>query len=75
MNEDGSPDFLHTPEWHGNPVSDAGSPVTMHWGTDIVEVIARATSGDRAEIVHCHDPSICVMGEFCEVIVARKAHG
>ena len=39
MGEDGKPVFLHEPEYHGNPINQEGSPVTMHWGFDISQYI------------------------------------
>lgn len=39
LGSNGKPVFLKTPEYHGNPVSNEGSPVTMHWGYDIVKHI------------------------------------
>ena len=38
--EDGKPIFLNKPEYHGNPVDPEGSPVTMHWGFDIIDFIS-----------------------------------
>jgi len=72
QNSDGSPNFLKEPEWHENPVSKSGSPVTMHWGMDIGEFIERET-GDKTEILYQYRPESGIMGEFCEVLVTRKA--
>ena len=47
---DGSPIFVGEPEFHGNPVDPRGAPVTMHWGFDIVQTIAR--SGLTTTIEH-----------------------
>lgn len=42
--EDGKPVFLKEPEYHGNPIDPVnGSPVTMHWGYDIIDFIEQAT--------------------------------
>ena len=35
----GEPIFLYTEEWHRNPIDEKGSPVTMHWGFDIINLI------------------------------------
>lgn len=39
--ENGEPIFLKEPEWHGNPVSSKGSPCTMHYGYDILDMILK----------------------------------
>jgi SAM-dependent methyltransferase len=41
--ENGEPIFLKTEEWHGNPVSSEGSPCTMHYGYDIVDMIQKSS--------------------------------
>lgn len=67
----GKPKFLHTPEYHGNPVDSNGSPVTMHWGFDIVDFIEKS-SGLKTQIIAQYDKEKGIMGEYNEVIVARK---
>lgn len=52
--EDGKPIFLKEPEYHGNPISSEGSPVTMHWGVDIAEYIYNS-SGMKTEICEVQD--------------------
>jgi len=41
--ENGKPIFLKTEEWHGNPISSEGSPCTMHYGYDIVDMIKKSS--------------------------------
>lgn len=65
------PVFLKTPEFHGNPIDPTGCPVTMHWGFDIIRVIADA-SGMESEIIQMEDLDYGISGAFCEVIVSRK---
>lgn len=67
----GKPIFLKNPEYHGNPVDPEGSPVTMHWGYDIVDYIRNA-SGMEASIVAQYDQEKGIMGEYSEVVVALK---
>lgn len=69
---DGSPVFISTPEWHGNPIDDKGSPVTMHWGFDIVDFIIEHT-GDECFIEHIDNLKYGVRAEFIEIIVSKKA--
>lgn len=68
---DGEPIFLHTPEYHGNPINPKGSPVTMHWGFDIVSFI-KQHSGMDTTIEHFYDPGGGIWAEFNEVMVSRK---
>lgn len=69
--KDGAPIFLHEPERHLNPVDVNGSPVTMHWGYDIVGFIKKS-SGLNARIIAQYDKNKGIMGEYNEVIVATK---
>ena len=68
---DGEPIFLFEPEWHGNPVDEKGSPVTMHWGYDIVDFIEKAT-GDPCEINYIDNLDMGIRAEFREIIIAKK---
>jgi SAM-dependent methyltransferase len=69
---DGEPVFLFEPEWHGNPVSSKGSPVTMHWGYDIIDFIKDHT-GAECKIVYYDDMHHGIRAEFREIIVSKKA--
>lgn len=71
--EDGNPIFCKTPEWHTNPVDPEGSPVTMHWGFDIVSYI-KGVSGLETEIEHIDDLHCGIRAELNEVLVTRKAN-
>ena len=71
LRADGEPNFLGEPEYHGNPVDAKGSPVTMHWGFDMVDFIKNA-SGLETEIVAIYDKEKGLMGEFNEVFITRK---
>jgi len=68
---DGRPIFLKGEEWHGNPVDKKGSPVTMHWGYDIVEFI-RESSGLGTDIEYINDLSEGIRAEYIEVLVTQK---
>ncbi|WP_082434520.1 polysaccharide pyruvyl transferase family protein [Devosia sp. A16] len=70
-NTDGS--ILHhaAPEYHGNPINDAGSLVTFHYGYDFAERVFD-WSGLDVEVVRFHDHSHGLIGEFTEVYVATK---
>lgn len=68
---DGSIQHFAEPEYHGNPVSDAGSLVTFHYGYDLAELIHQ-WSGMNVEVSRFHDPSRGIIGEFTEVYWATK---
>jgi SAM-dependent methyltransferase len=69
--EDGSVEHFVEPEYHGNPVSDAGSLVTFHYGYDLPELLAQ-WSGMDVEVLRFHDHQHGVIGDFTEVYVCRK---
>lgn len=69
--ENGQPIFLHEEEWHGNPIDQQGSPVTMHWGFDIVDFI-KQHSGLETTIEYIDDLSMGIRAEFIEILVSRK---
>lgn len=69
--EDGSPEFLKEAEWHGNPVDSKGSPVTMHWGFDIVDFI-KESSGLETTIEYINNLHYGIQAEYIEVLVSKK---
>lgn len=71
LNPDGTPNFLYKPEFHGNPINEEGSPVTMYWGYDIAEYIMQ-TAGTPTTIVSIDDLSKGIRAEFNEILVSRK---
>ncbi|WP_244482703.1 methyltransferase domain-containing protein [Mesorhizobium sp. Root102] len=68
---DGSIEYIAEAEYHGNPVSDAGSLVTFHYGYDLAE-LTRQWSGMDVEVCRFHDHKHGIIGEFTEVYLARK---
>jgi SAM-dependent methyltransferase len=68
---DGSVEHFAEPEYHGNPVDDAGSLVTFHYGYDFAELIS-AWSGLDVEVVRFHDHRHGVIGDFTEVYLATR---
>lgn len=69
--EDGTPEHLAEPEYHGNPVSDQGALVTFHYGYDLPELIHR-WSGLDVEVVRFHDHRHGLIGDMTEVYVCTK---
>lgn len=65
------PVFLKNPEYHANPVNPKGSPVTMHWGFDIIDFI-KDKSGLETTIEYIDDLNYGIRAEYIEVLVSRK---
>ena len=63
--------YHHEAEYHGNPIDQKGSLVTMHWGYDIAEHIHRAC-GLHTTLVQIDDLSHGIRAEYIEVCVTRK---
>lgn len=71
---DGSVEHYGEPEYHGDPVSDANSLVTFHYGYDLAELIHK-WSGMDVEVVRFHDHGRGIIGDFTEVYLATKPFG
>ncbi len=69
--ENGKPIFLYEPEYHLNPVDPNGSPVTMHWGYDIVDYIRNSCKMETT-IEYIDNLNMGIRAEFIEVLVCRK---
>ena len=69
--ENGEPKFLFEPDWHVNPIEKNGSPVTMHWGYDIVEFIKTYVNG-HSTIEYINDLNYGIRAEYIEIIVSKK---
>jgi len=69
--KDDEPVFLKNPEYHSNPVDTKGSPVTMHWGFDIVDFI-REKSLLETKIDYINNLDYGIRAEFIEVLVSFK---
>jgi SAM-dependent methyltransferase len=69
--KDGNPVFIRTEEYHGNPINPKGSPVTMHWGFDIVDFI-KSESGLETTIEYINNLKFGIQAEYIEVLVSKK---
>jgi SAM-dependent methyltransferase len=69
--DDGSVELYAEAEYHGNPISDAGSLVTWRWGRDLPELV-RLWSGMDCWVTRWHDSSIGVLGEHTDVYACRR---
>lgn len=58
-------------EFHGNPVDEKGSLVTMDWGYDVIAIVEQA-SGMMCEIVSIDDIDRGIRAEYIDVIVSTK---
>lgn len=65
------PVFLKEPEYHINPINPLGSPVTMHWGYDIINYIKEVSSLDTT-IEYLHNLDYGIWAEYIEVLVSKK---
>jgi SAM-dependent methyltransferase len=68
---DGEVEHFAQPEYHGNPISEAGSLVTFRYGYDLPELI-RVWSGMDVEVSRFHDHRHGIIGEHTEVYLASK---
>lgn len=71
IDENGEISHLDTPQYHGNPISDQGSLVTVDWGYDICRHIFEAC-GLFTQLVTIDDLSKGIRAEYIEVLVTRK---
>lgn len=70
--EDGQIIHYKEPEYHGNPIDEEGSLVTMNWGYDIANFIL-ATTGLPTMIIQIDDIDRGIKAEFIEVLVSLKS--
>ena len=68
---DGTIEHLEPPEYHGNPVDEKGSLLTIRYGYDIVDLIAEWAAFD-VELRRFHDRTHGIIAEFNDVIVCRR---
>ena len=72
LGKKGEPVFTNKPEYHGNPINPKGSPVTMHWGYDIVDYIKK-TSQLETTIEYIDDLNYGVRAEYIEILLSKKS--
>lgn len=71
LGDDGQVFHLEPPIYHGNPISDSGSLVTVDWGFDICQHIFESC-GLYTHLVHIDDLSKGIRAELIEVLVTVK---
>ena len=71
VRKDGQVVYLSEPEYHGNPIDQKGSLVTVHYGDDICEIVWNETRCSTTTYVIREDKTGTI-AEFMEVFVTRK---
>jgi len=71
IGEDGQITHLEPPVYHGNPISDKGSLVTVDWGYDICQAIFESC-GLFTHLLYIDDLSMGIRAEHIEVLVTLK---
>jgi len=71
QDDNGKAVHLKPAQYHGNPVSDKGSLVTVDWGFDICRYIFDAC-GLFTHMVTIDDPGKGIRAEFIEVLITFK---
>lgn len=69
--ENGNVVILGYPDYHGNPVDEQGSLVTMYWGYDICDFILKH-SGLYTTIVEIDNLFLGIRAELIEVLISKK---
>ncbi len=67
----GSVNHRVTPEYHGNPIDDSGSLVTVDWGYDICAHLT-AASGAPHWLISIDDISRGIRADLNEILVGQK---
>lgn len=74
LGDDGQILHLQPPVYHGNPISDQGSLVTVDWGFDMPHHIFNAC-GLFTHLIYIDDLSKGIRAEYIEVLVTVKPAG
>ena len=64
--------FMRIPEYHSNTLDRCGSPVSMHWGFDIVDFIRTHTDMETV-IEDLYDLEHGLSAQFLEIFISTKA--
>jgi hypothetical protein len=71
VNDDGQISHLYPPVYHGNPISNEGSLVTVDWGYDICRHVFESC-GLFTHLVYIDDLSRGIRAEYIEVLITFK---
>ena len=64
-------EFIENPQYHGNPIDENGSLVTIDYGYDIHQKFSE-WARFNVEVVRFNRKDIGILGEFTEVIILSK---
>ena len=64
-------EFLKEKENQGNPINPTASPVTFHYGYDIVDLIYKS-SGMVTQIFTIDNVDLGIRAEYIDVLISRK---
>jgi SAM-dependent methyltransferase len=70
--KNGKIEYIQEPMYHGNPIDEKGSLVTMDWGIDFCDIIF-ICSGLTTTIYVKKDRNLGLEAEFLEVFISRKS--
>lgn len=71
LDEGGEVLYLEEPQYHGNPIDEKGSLVTVDWGYDICRHIFTA-SGLFTHLIQIDDLSKGIRAEYIDVLMTLK---
>jgi SAM-dependent methyltransferase len=71
LDDEGDVVHLREPVYHGNPISEKGSLLTVRWGYDICDFIFKH-SGLFTKIVYIDAPEFGIRADFIEVLITAK---
>lgn len=73
ISDNGQVTFIKPPQYHGNPVSEEGSLMTVDWGFDICNYIHKAC-GLFTHVLYIDDIGRGIRAEYIEVLVTFKPY-
>lgn len=59
------------PDYHGNPIDEAGSLVVTEWGDELCDFVFRSCRMTTIILNFC-DSRLGLKGEFLDVLISRK---
>ncbi|SOB60073.1 protein of unknown function [Pseudodesulfovibrio profundus] len=74
MKDDGTVEYIHEKQYHGNPISEEGSLVVWDYGQDVKDMIVQWCSGFNVDIEFLDevDQEKGVEGEYLDVVRISK---
>ena len=63
--------YVLPPDYHGNPIDEAGSLVITEWGDELCDFVFRSCEMTTS-ILNFYDSRLGLKGEFLDVLISRK---